>query len=800
MAPDTIAAMPTFDDDEPATPSAGLGIGGLDMSGMGGGMSLSGSGGDFTPAGSSALAGGLTAAELEAHLAATLGGLHTGGISAKDQANQEQKASAPIRQGQPDSASAPSAWGAAPPGMVSTHDEQQMQQQMQWQQQAQAAAAAAANLAPQIRAAQRHVSGLEAQLSQLRAQGGAATEHLNRLKAAQSKAKGATPASEEAPQQAPSDKAAKATATAEDNLESLSKAHSAAQAEWQRAAGALGAMMQQYQHAAAVARHAGLMVPSLVTPPTAVGSLASVVAYGQSPWQDVQPRKRTGKHMTTSDVGYVNRCLGGGLRKTGVDSSRAEWYAHALRAKRIQLAAASRGDPSPTTAALFPPSAIPSATAAQEAFVAGAGRLTHAVQSRAWEERNHVLGRVDKSTVARPRRMLALGDASDINKSRGVPLLQHLAVQREAAVKAALELKAAADAAAKEAAAAQAAEVGGVQDETEGGSQDESKKQKSSKKGGKRNAKGGKGGKQSAPSDKAILADAERMARKQGAAALASALVGQSGGANPLGAAKVEGTALWNARQMVDAVAAARVAYLDAALTYQAVQSAGDKASPLALRATQAAVEGAQLALGTALGLYSEGAWPKEGDSAPAPPGDGAVVLGTLVGLTKGKKALLRAAQYVPQAALLALVTASMEHLPMFVASMSVDPDAPVVDDQVALLLDRCIRGANVPVKSTDGSAGHPVAVAAATLQLMCHWMQALLEHNSPDTVAALFDLPNGGQVLAALLECGEGLAGAQLAEGAPPAATEAVTAAVQRWHALTDAMNASVMQAHGMA
>ena len=766
------------------------------MSGMNNGMSLAGNGGDYTPAGGSALAGGLTAAELEAHLAATLGGLHTGGIEAPEHSAQEQKASSSVEQSHADSAAAPSAWGASPPpGMGGMQ-----QQQMQWQQQAQAAAAAAANFAPQIRAAQRHVSGLEAQLSQLRAQGGAATEHLNRLKSAQSK----SAAKEAGPGTAPKDdKAAKAAAAAEENLAALSKAHAAAHAEWQQAAGALAGMTQQYQHAAAVARQAGLVVPSLVTPPTAVGSLAGVVAYGQSPWSDVQPRKRTGKHMTASDVGYVNRCLGGGLRKTGVDSSRAEWYAHALRAKRIQLSASSRGDPAPTTAALFPPSAIPSATAAQEAFVAGAGRLTHAVQSRAWEERNHVLGRVDKSTVARPRRMLALGDAGDINKSRGMPLLQHLAVQREAAVKAALERKEAAKVEAAKAAQAQAAEVGGVEDATEGGSPDASvptdKKSgaKNGKKGGKRGAKGGKGG---ADSDKAILAEAEKLARQQGAAALASALVGQSGGVNPLGAAKVEGTDLWNARQMVDSVAAARVAYLDAALTFQAVQSAGDKASPLALRATQAAVEGAQLALGTALGLCAEGAWPKEGDSAPAPPGDGSVVLGALVGLTKGKKALLRAAQYVPGPALLALVTAAMEHLPMFVASMSMDPDAPVVDDQVAMLLDRCIRSASVPAKGVDGGPPHPVGSAAATLQLMCHWMQALLEHNGSDTVAALFDLPNGGQVLAALLECGEGLAGAQLQEGLPAEVADAVGAAVQRWHSLTDAMNASVMEAHGMA
>mgnify|MGYP005991519443 CR=1 FL=1 len=115
MAPDTIAAMPTFDDDEAATPSAGLGIGGLDMSGMNNGMSLAGNGGDYTPAGGSALAGGLTAAELEAHLAATLGGLHTGGIEAPEHSAQEQKASSSVEQSHADSAAAPSAWGASPP-------------------------------------------------------------------------------------------------------------------------------------------------------------------------------------------------------------------------------------------------------------------------------------------------------------------------------------------------------------------------------------------------------------------------------------------------------------------------------------------------------------------------------------------------------------------------------------------------------------------------------------------------------------------------------------------------------------
>ena len=700
------------------------------------------------------LAGGMSAADLEAHLAATLAG---------EPATATASAPAP-----PSASQAPpagGAWAAGPPSVPSAPGGDFAQQQAAAASAAaayaQQAASAATSLAARIKQANAQMSMLQAQLTTLQQEGTAKQAELGRLTAAE---EGAEPAVlGDAPAGASREELV-AQLTAE--VQVLGQKYAAGVAEWQRGGHELAGLNASYAQAAAVARGGGFTVPSLHTPPTAVGALSNVTAYGHAPWPVARPRKTSGKYMGEPELTFIAKAMSSVLRRTGEDASRAQWYAHALRTRRVQAAAVAAGDTPPTAATLFPPGAIPSAAAAQAAMLAGTGRISNAVRSRAWESSHHVLGRADKAALNRPRRILNLGDSADVSKSRHhlLTLLQQRKAEDAAAAEAA-------------AAAAEAAQVG----------EDAPPSPPKRKGRGK-----GRGKARGATSP----AKAEPLDGVAAAALLAEALALEGRpGANPLGAVKVEGETLWTTRSLIDTLATARLAYEDAALTFQAVQSSGPKATELAVQATRLAASSGLLDLGHALGVTvtrptpeagtSHWAWPDDASTAPQAEEEGALVLTSIVKLTKGKKQVLAAAGMMPPAALKVLVTVAMGDLPHFIASVDASAEAVGVEEAMAALLTRCV-GLLAPAMPPGAT---PAQTAAATLELLCHWMEALSQGNEPAVVYALLQVQGAKSVITCLLERGEEVYAGM--ERVPPAAgdegAEAWAAAATRWCDITD-------------
>lgn len=125
------------------------------------------------------------------------------------------------------------------------------------------------------------------------------------------------------------------------------------------------------------------------------------------------PRKSKGRFMTSQETRLIASMQGRQLYFAGANNPGADWYLHMWRARRLQKIAQQYGFENIPEDTVLPAGSVqPMENSMDDTKLSVVwGNWT---KSRLWETFNHVLGRAEKGSLNKPRRLLNLGDEPEL--------------------------------------------------------------------------------------------------------------------------------------------------------------------------------------------------------------------------------------------------------------------------------------------------------------------------------------------------------------------------------------------------
>eukprot|EP01138_Halocafeteria_seosinensis_P011835 gb/GECG01012095.1/.p1 GENE.gb/GECG01012095.1/~~gb/GECG01012095.1/.p1 ORF type:complete len:817 (+),score=144.42 gb/GECG01012095.1/:1-2451(+) len=356
------------------------------------------------------------------------------------------------------------------------------------------------------------------------------------------------------------------------------------------------------------------------------------------------PKKTHGRFMTSQETRLIASMQGRQLYIAGAKNPGADWYLHMWRARKLQKIAKSYGFESIPEDIVLPKGSVE--------FIDGSNDPTKLsmvwgnwTKSRLWESFNHVLGRSEKGSLKKPRRLLNLGDEPELPEVSSKTLQESDATNLPRADKEEFYEERRKEAARKEAQTKAAAKMlaGKLTD------QDPDK--------------------QSLWSARAAISSGlDALVRVRDAANSRSIRLKSSPPPDQQETELMQKQIRDSLSQLVRA--------LGLETNFEFGTDSSNQTNSFSLR------------------------------DLSTPSEDGLALLMVTISMSKGKKLLCRAVPWLPPGPVAALVTAAMKHLPHFVASAAEGPDAEEADELLSESLAKWISTAVVP-QTTDNQDSH---------------------------------------------------------------------------------------------